>query len=206
MSIRDTVQHYTPGLLPDSVIRHWANNHAMITPFVDRGQNPPETISYGLSSYGYDVRLGHEFITYTNLEDAPEGVLDPKAIDPRLAKKTTVDEGYITIPPHGFVLGTTLETFKIPTNVLVIALAKSTYARVSLVVGVTPIEPGFEGEVTLELSNTSDLPVRVYVGEGICQFLFFRGITPCEVSYADKGGKYMNQVGVTLPRMPQDKP
>ncbi len=159
-------------------------------------------ISYGLSSYGYDARLSPEIKTFTNING---GIVDPKEFEEELCVQPTTfkdDKGspFIVVPSNGFVLGSTIEYFRIANDITVICLGKSTYARTGLVVNVTPLEAGWEGNVTLELSNTTPLPIKVYLNEGICQFLFFRGDVPCEVSYADRNGKYQGQQGVTLPR------
>ena len=183
------------SILPDHTIRGLAQNEAMIEPFLEKqkGQN---IISYGLSSYGYDARVSDEFMIFTNVDNA---IVDPKNFDKQsfVERKTDV----CVIPPNSFVLARTVEYFKIPKDVLVICLGKSTYARCGLIVNVTPLEPGWEGHVTLEISNTTPLPAKVYANEGIAQFLFYRGESPCEVTYADRGGKYMKQTGVTLPRL-----
>ncbi len=183
------------SVLPDHWIRHQALQHGMIQPFEEKQQREG-VISYGLSSYGYDARLADEFKIFTNIDNA---IVDPKAFSESsfVSRKTDV----CVIPPNSFVLSHTKEYFKIPRDVLVICLGKSTYARCGLIVNVTPLEPEWEGHVTLEISNTTPLPARVYAHEGVCQFLFLKGDSPCEISYADKGGKYMGQTGVTLPRM-----
>lgn len=182
-------------IMPDSWIRDKALNHGMITPFEERLKREG-VISYGLSSYGYDCRLSDEFMIFTNVDNA---IVDPKNFSEQsfVTRKTDV----CVIPPNSFVLCRTVETFKIPRDVLVVCLGKSTYARCGLIVNVTPLEPEWEGQVTLEISNTTPLPAKVYANEGIAQFLFFQGATECEVSYADRAGKYMQQAGVTLPRM-----
>jgi dCTP deaminase len=170
----------------------------MIAPFSSELVNGGGSlISYGVSSYGYDARLADEFKVFT-----PAGgpVIDPKAFDPAHFEAVTATD-HLDIPPHGFVLGRTVERFKIPRNVMAICFAKSTYARCGIVVGVTPIEPEFEGTVTLEFSNTTDKPARIYVGEGICQFVFLTADEPCATSYADRKGKYQGQTGVTLARV-----
>jgi dCTP deaminase len=184
-----------PGLLSDYQIRDLALNHAMIAPFEEK-QKRHGVISYGLSSYGYDARTADEFKIFTNVDNA---MVDPKNFSSQsfVDRKTDV----CVIPPNSFVLSRTVEYFKIPDDVLVICLGKSTYARCGLIVNVTPLEPGWEGHVTLEISNTTPLPAKVYANEGVAQFLFFKGSAPCEISYADKGGKYMGQTGVTLPRL-----
>lgn len=188
-----------PGLLADSQIRDLSLNHGMIEPFVEK-QNHDGVISYGLSSYGYDARCSNEFKIFTNVDSA---VVDPK----NFSNKSFVDRetDICIIPPNSFVLTRSVEYFRIPKDVLVICLGKSTYARCGLIVNVTPLEPGWEGHVTLEISNTTPLPAKVYANEGVAQFLFFKGSAECEVSYADRAGKYMGQRGVTLPRM-KDKP
>jgi dCTP deaminase len=153
-------------------------------------------ISYGLSSYGYDARIAPEFRIFTNVDNA---IVDPKSFN---AQSFVEREGEVCIiPPNSFVLGRTIEYFRIPRDILVICLGKSTYARCGMIVNVTPLEPEWEGHVTLEISNTTPLPARVYANEGICQFLFLKGESPPEVSYADRKGKYMRQTGVTLPRL-----
>jgi dCTP deaminase len=181
--------------MPDSWIREQSLTNGMITPFEERKKREG-VISYGLSSYGYDCRLSDEFMIFTNVDNA---IVDPKDFNPNsfVTRKTDV----CIIPPNSFVLARTIETFKVPRDVLVICLGKSTYARCGLIVNVTPLEPEWEGQVTLEISNTTPLPAKVYANEGIAQFLFFKGESVCEVSYADKSGKYMGQEGVTLPRM-----
>lgn len=169
----------------------------MISPFepslVSNGK-----ISYGLSSYGYDARLANEFKVFTNVNNT---LIDPKAFDPKAFVEHTGD--YCIIPPNSFVLARTVEYFKIPRDILVICLGKSTYARCGIIVNVTPLEPEWEGFVTLELSNTTPLPAKVYANEGVCQFIFCKGDQVCEQSYADRKGKYMNQQGVTLPKVSQ---
>jgi len=182
-------------IMPDSWIREQSELAKMITPFVER-QKRDGIISYGLSSYGYDCRLADEFMIFTNVDNA---IVDPKNFNPDSFVKRKTD--VCIIPPNSFALARTVETFKVPRDVLVVCLGKSTYARCGLIVNVTPLEPEWEGQVTLEISNTTPLPAKVYANEGIAQFLFFKGDSPCEVSYADRGGKYMGQEGVTLPRM-----
>ncbi len=183
------------AVLPDHWIRDAARTHRMIEPFVD-GQVRGEGISYGLSSYGYDARVADEFKIFTNIDNA---LVDPKAFSDTSFVNRTTD--VCVIPPNSFALSRTVEYFRIPSDVLVICLGKSTYARCGLIVNVTPLEPGWEGHVTLEISNTTPLPAKVYANEGICQFLFLKGDSPCEVTYADRKGKYMGQTGVTLPRV-----
>jgi len=181
--------------MPDHWIREQALENQMVSPFVDK-LNRDDVISYGLSSYGYDCRLSDEFMIFHNIDSA---IVDPKNFsnDSFVRRKTDV----CIIPPNSFALARTVETFKIPRDVLVVCLGKSTYARCGLIVNVTPLEPEWEGQVTLEISNTTPLPAKVYANEGIAQFLFFQGASPCETSYADRSGKYMNQNGVTLPKL-----
>ena len=167
----------------------------MIDPFVD-DQVRAGVISYGVSSYGYDVRVGDEFKVFTNVYNT---VVDPKAFDPRSFVDIKAD--VCIIPPNSFALARTVEYFRIPRDVLTVCVGKSTYARCGLIVNVTPFEPEWEGFVTLEISNTTPLPARVYANEGIAQVLFFQSDEVCEVSYADKKGKYQKQQGLTLPRL-----
>lgn len=182
-------------IMPDTWIREQATKNGMIEPFIE-AQKREGVISYGLSSYGYDARVADEFKIFTNVDNA---VVDPKRFDETsfVDRKTDV----CVIPPNSFVLARTVEYFRIPRDVLVVCLGKSTYARCGLIVNVTPLEPEWEGHVTLEISNTTPLPAKVYANEGLCQFLFFQGASPCEVSYADRAGKYMKQRGVTLARI-----
>lgn len=182
------------AILSDAWIRQAAQTHAMITPFVER-QTASGVISYGLSSYGYDARVADEFKIFTNVNN---DIVDPKSFSTTSFVDKQADA--CIIPPNSFVLARTVEYFRIPRDVLVICLGKSTYARCGIIVNVTPLEPEWEGHVTLEFSNTTPLPAKIYANEGACQFLFFRGDQPCEVSYADRRGKYMGQTGVTLPR------
>jgi dCTP deaminase len=179
----------------DKWIRQMATEHGMIEPFSEE-QVREGVISYGLSSYGYDVRIAHEFKIFTNINHM---VVDPKDLDPR----SFVDfEGeQCIIPPNSFALARTVERFKVPRDVIVVTIGKSTYARCGIIVNVTPLEPEWEGIVTLEVSNTTPLPARIYAGEGIAQMLFFQSDEPCETSYADKKGKYQGQAGLTLPRL-----
>jgi dCTP deaminase len=183
------------AIMSDSWIREMATTRGMIEPFVER-QKREGVISYGLSSYGYDARVGREFKIFTNVNSA---VVDPKAF----SDKSFVDResDVCIVPPNSFALATTIEYFRVPRDVLVVCLGKSTYARCGIIVNVTPLEPEWEGHVTIEISNTTPLPAKIYAGEGICQFLFFKGERPCEVSYADRAGKYMRQHGVTLPKL-----
>ncbi len=167
----------------------------MIEPFVD-AQKREGVISYGLSSYGYDARVGTDFKIFTNVNSS---VVDPKNFD----QQSFVDRNteVCIIPPNSFALARTVEYFRIPRDVLVICVGKSTYARCGIIVNVTPLEPEWEGHVTLEFSNTTPLPAKIYANEGACQFLFLQGNEPCEVSYRDKAGKYQGQRGVTLPKI-----
>ncbi len=179
----------------DRWITRMAKEHGMIEPFSDR-QVREGVVSYGVSSYGYDVRIADDFKIFTNINST---VIDPKHFDSR----SFVDfRGEVcVIPPNSFALARTVEYFRIPRNVLVVCLGKSTYARCGIIVNVTPLEPEWEGIVTLEVSNTTPLPAKIYANEGIAQMLFFESDEPCEVSYADKKGKYLKQRGVTLPRI-----
>ena len=179
----------------DKWIRKMATEHQMIEPFSEK-QVREGVISYGLSSYGYDVRIADEFKIFTNINHM---VVDPKDFDPR----SFVDfEGeQCIIPPNSFALARTVERFKVPRDVIVVCLGKSTYARCGIIVNVTPLEPEWEGIVTLEVSNTTPLPARIYAGEGIAQMLFFQSDEPCETSYADKKGKYQAQKTLTLPKL-----
>ena len=183
------------GLKPDHWIRKMAIEQGMIEPFVDH-QVRDGVISYGVSSYGYDIRVADEFKIFTNVFSA---VVDPKKFDPN----SMVDfQGDVcTIPPNSFALARTVEYFRIPRGVLSVCLGKSTYARCGIIVNVTPFEPGWEGVVTLEISNTTPLPARIYAGEGIAQVLFFEGDEPCEISYAEKKGKYQKQQSIILPKI-----
>ncbi|RMF64957.1 MAG: dCTP deaminase [Calditrichaeota bacterium] len=179
----------------DGWIKKMALEQDMITPFVE-SQIREGVISYGLSSYGYDVRIADEYKIFTNLNST---IVDPKEFDP----KSLVDfKGELCIiPPNSFALGRTVEYFKIPPNVMTICVGKSTYARCGIITNVTPLEPAWEGYVTLEISNTTPLPAKIYSGEGIAQILFFESDEPCEFTYADKKGKYQGQTGVTLPKI-----
>ena len=182
-------------VMPDHWIRRMATEHAMIEPFVDTQQRDG-VISYGLSSYGYDARVADEFKVFTNVDSA---VVDPKAFSPDSFVTRTGTS--CTIPPNSFALAHTVEYFRIPRDILVICLGKSTYARCGIIVNVTPLEPEWEGQVTIEISNTTPLPARIHAQEGICQFLFLQGSSPPDFKYADKEGKYMRQRADALPRM-----
>ncbi len=179
----------------DRWIRRMALEHRMIEPFCEK-QVREGVVSYGLSSYGYDVRIGDEFKIFTNINST---IVDPKAFDPRSFVDVKGPE--CIIPPNSFALARTVEYFRIPRNVITICVGKSTYARCGIIVNVTPFEPEWEGIVTLEVSNTTPLPARIYANEGIAQVLFFESDEPCETSYADKQGKYQRQPGLTLPRL-----
>jgi dCTP deaminase len=183
------------GLKSDGWIRKMALEHRMIEPFVD-SQVRTGVISYGVSSYGYDIRVADEFKIFTNVHST---VVDPKAFDTR----SMVDfRGPIcTIPPNSFALARTVEYFRIPRSVLTICVGKSSYARCGIIVNVTPFEPEWEGFVTLEISNTTPLPARIYANEGIAQVIFLEGDEECLVSYADKKGKYQAQQTIVLPKV-----
>jgi dCTP deaminase len=184
-----------PGVKSDRWIRQMALERRMIEPFCDR-QVREGVISYGLSSYGYDIRIADEFRIFTNINST---IVDPKHFD----TKSLVDfHGAVCIiPPNSFALGRSVEYFRIPRQVITICVGKSTYARCGIITNVTPFEPEWEGFVTLEISNTTPLPARIYANEGIAQVLFFEGDEECECSYADKKGKYQGQTEVTLPRI-----
>jgi dCTP deaminase len=179
----------------DKWIRRMAIEHGMIEPFNEK-QVREGVISYGLSSYGYDARIADEFKIFTNINHT---IVDPKDFDPRSFVDFRGEQ--CIIPPNSFALARTVERFRIPRDVIVVCVGKSTYARCGIIVNVTPLEPEWEGIVTLEVSNTTPLPARIYANEGIAQFLFFRGDEACETSYADKKGKYQAQQGLTLPRL-----
>ena len=179
----------------DRWIKKMSKEKGMIEPFSDSLIKKGE-ISYGLSSYGYDIRVSDEYKIFTNVNNS---IVDPKNFD----EKSFVDfKGDICIvPPNSFALARSIEYFKIPRNVLTVCLGKSTYARCGIIVNVTPFEPEWEGHVTLEISNTTPLPAKIYSNEGLCQVLFFESDEDCEVSYKDKKGKYQSQVGITLPKL-----
>lgn len=182
-------------ILSDKQIKERVIHQCMIDPFVENlHQNG--SISFGLSSYGYDARLADEFKIFTNINNT---IIDPKNFSSTgfVDKKTDC----CVIPPNSFALGRTVEYFKIPNDIIVLCVGKSTYARCGIVVNVTPLEPEWEGHVTLEFSNTTPLPAKLYANEGICQFLFFQASTSCQVSYKQRAGKYMHQTGITLPKM-----
>ncbi len=183
------------GLKPDHWIRRMAREHKMIDPFVEN-QVREGVISYGVSSYGYDVRVADEFKIFTNVFSA---IVDPKSFD----TKSMVDfiGDVCVVPPNSFALARTVEYFRIPRNVLTVCLGKSTYARCGIIVNVTPFEPEWEGFVTLEISNTTPLPAKIYANEGLAQVLFFEADEVCDVSYADKKGKYQKQQSIVLPKL-----
>ena len=182
-------------ILSDRWIRRMAQDKGMIEPFVD-AQKRAGVISYGLSSYGYDARVGPDFKIFTNVNSS---VVDPKNFDEQSFVDRTTD--VCIIPPNSFALARTVEYFRIPRNVLTICLGKSTYARCGIIVNVTPFEPEWEGFVTLEFSNTTPLPAKIYANEGVAQVIFFESDEVCETSYKDRGGKYQGQQGVTLPKI-----
>jgi len=183
------------SVLSDKWIRKMSLEKDMISPFVEKQQRL-NNISYGLSSFGYDARVSNEFKIFTNVNSS---IVDPKNFsDESLVTKT---EDVCIIPPNSFALASTVEYFKIPRDTLVICLGKSTYARCGIIVNVTPLEPEWEGHVTLEFSNTTPLPAKIYANEGACQFIFLKGNESPETSYADRNGKYMKQRGVTLPKI-----
>ena len=181
----------------DRWIRKQAIDHQMIVPFSEK-QVREGVISYGLSSYGYDLRVSDEFKIFTNVNSA---IIGPKAFDER--SFVSVQAPSIIVPPNSFALARSVEYFKIPRDVLTICVGKSTYARCGIIVNVTPFEPEWEGFVTLEISNTTPLPARIYANEGLCQILFFQSDPDdvCEISYADRKGKYQNQQGIVLPKL-----
>lgn len=183
------------GLKSDKWIREMSQKEEMISPFCET-QVGKGVVSYGLSSYGYDIRVGNEFKIFTNVNST---IVDPKNFD----ENSVVDfiGDVCIVPANSFALARTIEYFKMPEDVLAICLGKSTYARCGIIVNVTPFEPGFEGHITIEISNTTPLPAKIYANEGIAQVLFLQGDEPCEVSYKDKKGKYQGQKGITLPRI-----
>jgi dCTP deaminase len=179
----------------DKWIRKMSVEHGMIEPF-EAGQVREGVISYGLSSYGYDIRVAPEFKVFTNVHNV---VVDPKDFDNR--SFVDIHEETCIIPPNSFALARTTEYFRVPRDVLVVCVGKSTYARCGIIVNVTPLEPTWEGHLTLEISNTTPLPARIYANEGIAQLLFFQGDEEPEIAYADRAGKYQKQRGVTLPKL-----
>jgi dCTP deaminase len=181
------------SIKPDHWIEKMALEHKMIEPF-ESSQVKSGVISYGVSSYGYDIRVADEFKIFTNVNNT---VVDPKQFDNRSFVEFKGD--ICTIPPNSFALATTIEYFRVPRNVLTLCVGKSTYARCGIIVNVTPFEPEWEGFVTIEISNTTPLPARIYANEGIAQVVFFESDEECRTSYADKKGKYQKQSGITLP-------
>ena len=201
------------GLLCDKQIRELVEKTGMIDPFIDHSIREDGVLSYGLSSFGYDVRVAPEFKVFdnvyytnyaypTNLKNGKWPMnepIDPKKFNPRICRE--VNDDVCIIPPNGFVLGRTVEYFTMPDDVMSICIGKSTYARCGILINVTPIEPGSKGHVVLEFSNTTPYPAKIYANEGACQFLFFKGDGIPEVTYASKKGKYLGQTGVTLPKV-----
>ena len=183
------------GIMPDFWIKEMAKKKDMINPFVEKLVKK-NVLSYGLSSYGYDARVSNDFKIFTNVNST---IVDPKNFkkDGFISKKSNI----CVIPPNSFALARTVEYFKIPDNVIVICLGKSTYARCGIIVNVTPLEPGWEGHVTLEFSNTTPLPAKIYAYEGAAQFIFIKGNEKPEITYSKRKGKYMKQKGVTLPKI-----
>ncbi len=179
----------------DRWIRKMALEHDMINPFSEK-QVRQHVVSYGLSSYGYDLRVADEFKIFTNVNST---IVDPKKFDERSFVTITAD--CAIVPPNSFALARSVEYFKIPRNVLTLCVGKSTYARCGIIVNVTPFEPEWEGFVTLEISNTTPLPAKIYANEGLCQILFFESDEVCEVSYKDRAGKYQSQTGIVLPKV-----
>lgn len=187
------------SIKPDCWIKDKALNEGMITPFEEslvRTVDGRGVISFGCSSYGYDIRVSNHFRIFTNVYGS---VVDPKAFDD--TSLVEIDSDICLIPPNSFALALSVEYFKIPRNVLTVCVGKSTYARCGIIVNVTPFEPGWEGQAVLEISNTTPLPAKVYANEGLAQVLFFESDMPCETSYADRAGKYQGQQGITLPQV-----
>ncbi len=188
------------SIKPDHWICKMAKNHGLIEPFfetqVRQAEEGSKTVSYGLSSYGYDIRVADEFKIFTNVHNS---IVDPKNFSEN--SFVNVQRKECIIPPNSFALARSVEYFRIPRNVLTICLGKSTYARCGIIVNVTPFEPEWEGYVTLEISNTTPLPAKIYANEGIAQVIFFESDETCEVSYSDRNGKYMKQHGIVVPRM-----
>jgi dCTP deaminase len=185
------------ALQSDRWIRQMAKTHGMIEPFVEgqvRQQDGEKIVSYGLSSYGYDLRVADEFKVFTNINNS---IIDPKNFNENAF--VDIQGDYCIIPPNSFALARSVEYFRIPRNVLTLCIGKSTYARCGIIVNVTPFEPEWEGFVTLEISNTTPLPAKIYANEGLAQVLFYEAAEACEVSYADRKGKYMGQINITLP-------
>lgn len=190
------------SIQPDNWIRKMVKEQGMIEPFEENQiryalDNTRRLVSYGLSSYGYDLRVANEFKIFTNILNS---VVDPKKFDEKSFVDIVTDDVCI-IPPNSFALARSVEYFRIPRDVLTVCLGKSTYARCGIIVNVTPFEPEWEGQVTLEISNTTPLPAKVYANEGLAQVIFFKSDNQCDISYADRKGKYMGQRGITIPRM-----
>src|SRR5260370_1180798 len=183
------------GLKPDHWIRKMSLEQKMIEPFVEN-QVRQGVVSYGLSSYGYDLRVADEFKIFTNVNSS---IVDPKNFDEK--SFVTIRTDVAIVPPNSFSLARSVEYFKIPRDVLTICVGKSAYARWGIIVNVAPFEPEWEGFVTLEISNTTPLPAKIYANEGLCQIIFFQGDEVCEVSYADRKGKYQSQKGIVLPKL-----
>ena len=183
------------SIKPDSWIRRMAVEHGMIEPYVDE-QERQGVISYGVSSYGYDIRVADDFKIFTNVNNS---IVDPKQFDPKSFVDYTGE--VCLIPPNSFALARSIEYIRMPRNVLGIVLGKSSYARTGIVTNFTPLEPEWEGHITIEISNTTPLPAKIYSGEGIAQIVFFKAEDVCRTSYADKKGKYQGQQGITLPRL-----
>ena len=189
------------GVKSDKWIRQMAENEGMIEPF-EEGQvwvsedGEKRAISYGISSYGYDLRVARDFKVFTNVNNT---IVDPKCFNEDAFVEIETDE--CIIPPNSFALAHSMEYLRIPRDVMTLCVGKSTYARCGIIVNVTPLEPGWEGQVTIEISNTTPLPAKIYAEEGICQVLFFEGAGACEISYAERSGKYMGQKGITIPRI-----
>lgn len=183
----------------DIWIAHMAKEHGMISPFVEdqvKKDGDRRVVSYGLSSYGYDLRVSNEFKIFTNVLNS---IVDPKKFDAN--SFVDVKGDVCIVPPNSFALARSVEYFKIPRDILTICVGKSTYARCGIIVNVTPFEPEWEGYVTLEISNTTPLPAKIYANEGLAQVLFFKGSEMCRTSYSDRAGKYMKQTGITIPRV-----
>jgi dCTP deaminase len=187
------------SIKPDHWIRRMALEHGMIEPFVD-GQVNEGVVSYGLSSYGYDMRVADEFRVFRSPQDHLRTIIDPKQFSSHLLEEIKGES--CTIPPNSFALARSVERFHVPRSVLCVTVGKSTYARCGVIVTVTPLEPEWEGYITIEISNTSQMPAMIYANEGIAQVLFFESNEDCELSYADRKGKYQHQTGITLPRVP----
>ena len=183
------------GVHPDTWITRMARDESMIEPF-EPGQMREGKISHGVSSYGYDLRVADEYKIFTNVNNS---VIDPKNFD--LGSFIDFKGDVCIIPPNSFALARSVEYFRIPRDVIALCVGKSTYARCGIIVNVTPFEPEWEGHVTLEISNTTPLPAKIYSNEGLCQVLFFEGSAPCEISYKDRSGKYQQQTGITTARI-----